>query len=47
MNLEVINYTDSFIDTVNLMVRGDRTFFSDLYYDMIAAIEDGYTMEVE
>ena len=47
MNWEVINYTDWFIDTVNQMVTGERTFFGELYYDMIAAIEDGYTTEVE
>ena len=47
MNFEVINYTDWFIDTVNQMASGDRTFLGELYYDMIDAIEDGYTMEVE
>ena len=44
---EVIDYTDWFISELNSMTREWKPYFGELYYDMIAAIEDGYTMEVE
>jgi hypothetical protein len=42
---ETIDYTDEFIYWVNEDSQKDH--INDLYYDMIDAIEDGYTMEVE
>ena len=47
MESEMIDYTDFFIEGVNELASGTRTYFGELYYDMIDAIEDGYTMEIE
>ena len=44
--METIDYTDKFIEWVNDESQNDLTTH-ELYYDMIDAIEDGYTMEVE
>ena len=52
MTTEVINYTDWFIGEVNKQAKttrllNDSYFIGELYYDMIDAIEDDYTLEVE
>ena len=43
--METIDYTDKFISWVNEDSQRDVTI--DLYYDMIDAIQEDYTMEVE
>ena len=43
--MDTIEYTDWYINQVNNISQVDHT--SEFYYDMIDALEDGYTLEVE